>query len=305
MWIRQVLASGIVALALVSSPATGPSARPGPAALAAQAKPEPPLPLPNREGSLKFAVFGDFGTASTRQYQLAAQMQKTHQTFPFELVLLAGDNIYGSERPQDFSKKFEIPYKPLLDAKVKFYASLGNHDDRNQRYYKPFNMEGKLYYSFKAPKQDVRFFALETTYLEPDQIKWVEEELKGSRENWKIMYFHHPLYSSGGRHGSDLRLREKLEPLFVQHNVSVVFAGHDHFYERIKPQQGITHFVVGSGGKLRSGNIDRRSPLTAKGFDTDYAFLVAEIFENQLHFNTVSRTGAVVDSGVIPRQTRE
>ena len=163
-------------------------------------------------------------------------------------MLLAGDNIYGSERPQDFVKKFEIPYKPLLDAKVKFYASLGNHDDRNQRFYKPFNMEGKLYYSFKAPKQDVRFFALESTYPEPEQIKWVEEELKKSGEDWKIMFFHHPLYSSGGRHGSDLRLRETLEPLFVQYNVSVVFAGHDHFYERIKPQKGIAHFVVGSAG---------------------------------------------------------
>ena len=114
-------------------------------------------------------------------------------------------------------------------------------------------MDGKLYYSFKAPKQDVRFFALETTYPEPEQIKWLEEELKQSSEDWKIMFFHHPLYSSGGRHGSDLRLREALEPLFVQHNVSVVFAGHDHFYERVKPQKGITHFVVGSAGSSAPG----------------------------------------------------
>ena len=59
---------------------------------------------------------------------------------------MVGDNIYGSERPQDFVKKFEPPYKPLLDAGVKFYASLGNHDAREQRFYKLFNMDGKLYY---------------------------------------------------------------------------------------------------------------------------------------------------------------
>ena len=53
---------------------------------------------------------------------------------------MVGDNIYGSERPQDFQKKFELPYKPLLDAGVTFYAALGNHDDPNQRFYKPFSM---------------------------------------------------------------------------------------------------------------------------------------------------------------------
>jgi hypothetical protein len=270
--------------------------------VAPPAKTEPPVALPLREGSLKFAVLGDFGTGTTEQYALAAAMAKTRQTFPFALVLLTGDNIYGSERPPDMESKFAKPYKPLLDAGVKFYASLGNHDDRNQRFYKLFNMEGKHYYSFKAPAQDVRFFALESTYPAPEQIEWVEEELKGSGEDWKIAYFHHPLYSSGGRHGSDLELRAALEPLFVQYNVSVVFAGHDHFYERIKPQQGIVHFVIGSGGKLAVGDLDARSPLTARGYDTDYAFLVAEIVDDQMFFNAVSRRGDIIDSGIVLRR---
>jgi hypothetical protein len=259
-------------------------------------------PLPNRDGSLKFAVLGDFGTGDRRQYELADVMVKTLQRFKYELVVLVGDNLYGSERPQDFRRKFETPYKALLDAGVKFYASLGNHDSREQRFYKLFNMDGKFYYSFKAPKQDVRFFALDSTYPEPEQVQWVAKELKSSKEAWKVPFFHHPLYSSGDRHGSDLRLREVLEPIFLNEGVSLVLQGHDHFYERIKPQQGIPYFVVGSGGKLRAGNIDKRSTITAKGFDTDLTFMVAEIFENQLTFNTISRTGAVVDSGVIVRR---
>jgi 3',5'-cyclic AMP phosphodiesterase CpdA len=198
--------------------------------------------------------------------------------------------------------KFEKPYRPLLDAGVKFYAALGNHDDRNQRNYEFFNMEGKFYYSFKAPHQDVRFFALESTYPAPEQIEWTEGELKGSGEDWKIAYFHHPLYSSGGRHGSDLELRAALEPLFVRHNVSVVFAGHDHFYERIKPQQGIVHFVVGSGGKLSPGDIRRGSPLTARGFDRDYAFFAGEIVDDEMYFNAIARNGEVIDSGIVLRR---
>jgi predicted phosphodiesterase len=275
----------------------------GPASVVAPlSSAEAPVALPNKAGTLKFAVLGDFGTASKSQYQLAEQMDKLQQKFGYELVILVGDNLYGSERPQDFEQKFEIPYKALIDRKVKFYASLGNHDDRNQRFYKPFNMEGKLYYSFKGPSQSVKFFALESTYPEPEQIKWVEDELKGSSEAWKIPYFHHPLYSSGSRHGSDIRLRDTLEPLFVQHNVSVVFTGHDHFYERTKPQKGIVYFVAGSGGQLRSGGIVANSPLTARGFDTDYAFLVCEIDGDQLFFNAISRSGQIVDSGVISRR---
>lgn len=271
------------------------------AAAEAQQTVEPVVALPNKAGSFKFAVLGDFGIGDPVQYQLADQMVKFHDRFKYETVVMVGDNLYGSERPQDFQKKFEIPYKPLLDSGVKFYGALGNHDAREQRYYKLFNMDGKLYYTFK-PKPDVRFFFLESTYLVPEQVQWVEDELKASSSDWKIAVFHHPLYSSGERHGSDLRLREVLEPLFLKYNVSVVLNGHDHFYERLKLQKGIQYFVVGSGGQLRRGNIDRGSGLTAKGFDTDLAFMAAEIIGDQMYFNAVSRTGEIVDSGVLTRR---
>jgi hypothetical protein len=258
-------------------------------------------PLPNRQGSLKFAVLGDFGTGEKTQYELAQQMVKLHDRFKYEFVVLVGDNLYGSERPQDFVKKFEEPYKELLDRGVKFYASLGNHDAREQRYYKLFNMDGKLYYSF-SPHANVRFFALESTYPVPEQIEWLEHELKSSNSAWKIVFFHHPLYSSGDRHGSDLRLRDVLEPLFVQYDVSVVLTGHDHFYERVKPQKGITYFVTGSGGQLRKGNIDRRTGISASAFDTDLAFMGAEIAGDEMFFQTIARDGRTVDSGVVRRR---
>ena len=105
-------------------------------------------------------------------------------------------------------------------------------------------------------------------------------------------------------HGPHLDLRATLEPLFLASNVTVVFAGHEHFYERTKPQQGITHFIVGSGGQLRKGNLDQRSSLTARGFDTDRAFLAVEIDGDELFFNAIDTTGAVVDSGRIERRKR-
>ena len=291
---------------LLALPAAPDAASPSQAQAAGQTAAATLVELPNRSGSLKFGVLGDFGTGKREQYELGNQMALVHDRFPFELVITVGDNLYGTQRPKDFQTKFEEPYKKLLDAGVKFYASLGNHDEREgQRYYKLFNMDGKLYYTFKAPKQSVRFFALDSTYADPPQSAWLEKELRSAGEDWKIPYFHHPLYSSGERHGSTSSLRIAWEPLFVKYGVSIVFAGHDHFYERTKPQQEIVHFVTGSGGQLRKGNIDRSTGLTASGFDTDRAFLVAEIDGDELFFNAIARTGAVVDSGVITRRKRE
>src|SRR3954470_19816851 len=260
------------------------------------------VPLPNKPNSLHFAVLGDNGTGDKRQYDVGDQMMKWYGRFEFPFVVMMGDNIYGSDRPQDFVKKFESPYKALLDKGVKFYASLGNHDSREQRYYKLYNMEGKLYYSFKAPKQDVKFFALESTYMDQDELKWIEDELKGSNEKWKIVFFHHPLYSSAGTHGSQLKLRAVLEPLFIKYNVSLVINGHDHNYERFKPQIGIQYFVEGSSGQLRKGDLRKGSPLTAFGNDQTRTFMLMEIDGDTCTFSTIDMQGKVIDSGTITRR---
>jgi predicted phosphodiesterase len=265
------------------------------------------LQLPNKDGSIKFLVIGDSGTGGSNQLRVANRIAEVRKIFPFEFAIMVGDNMYGSEGANDFRRKFEEPYKPLLDAKVKFYAALGNHDDPTQRFYKNFNMNGERFYSFKAPKPGLdvlggaRFFALDSNYMSPEQLAWLEKELKASGSDWKIPFFHHPLYSSGEKHGADAALREQLEPLFVKYGVDVVFAGHEHFYERLKPQKGITYFVNGSAAKLRRGNIGR-SEITAKGFDTGFVFMIVEITGAQMSFQTIEAGGQTIDSGTITRR---
>jgi hypothetical protein len=253
--------------------------------------------------SLKFAVIGDSGTGSSSQYRVAEKLFASRSSFPSEFVLMMGDNLYGNENPSAYAKKFERPYKPLLDSGIKFYASLGNHDEPNQRFYKAFNMNGERYYSFK-PKGNVRIFALDSNYVDQAQLAWLEKELKTSGSDWKIVFFHHPIYSSGGRHGSDEMLRAKLEPLFLKYGVDAVFQGHEHFYERIKPQKGIYYFISGGAAKLREGNI-RKTDLTAKAFDTGYHFMLVELTKDKLNFQAISDQGKVIDSGSLPRLSDE
>jgi 3',5'-cyclic AMP phosphodiesterase CpdA len=257
------------------------------------------LRLPNKPGSLKFAVIGDSGQPGDGQRAIAKQMAAWRARFPFELVIMTGDNLYGRERPRDYENKFSIPYKPLIDAGVKFYASLGNHDDAGQTQYKLFNMNGNKYYSFK-PKNGVRFFAIDSNYIDDKQLDWLGKELAASGSDWKIAFFHHPLYSSGETHGSADVQRDLLEPLFVKQGVDVVITGHEHFYERIKPQKGVTYFIIGSSAKLRKGDL-RKSELTASGNDSDYAFMLVEIDGDDMYFQAISDKAVTLDTGHLRR----
>src|SRR6202521_439863 len=142
------------------------------------------LTLPNRPDSLKYAAFGDNGTGEQPEYDVANQMDLWHRRFAFDMVIMLGDNLYGTQRAADFVQKFERPYKPLLDVGVKFYASLGNHDKTSNDQYKFFNMGGERYYTYA--RRNVRFFVLDTNYLDPVQLVWVESALKDALEPWKI-----------------------------------------------------------------------------------------------------------------------
>src|SRR5450759_4114234 len=161
--------------------------------------------LPIKSGSIRFVAIGDMGTGDPAQYEVAQRMLQFHQKFPFTFVIMLGDNIYGGKSPVELQKKFDIPYKPLLDSGVQFFAVLGNHDDTSERFYKVFGMNGQLYYSFK--KGNVQFFAHDSNYLDPKQLTWLEKELANAGTDWKICYFHHPLYSSAAYHGSSMELR--------------------------------------------------------------------------------------------------
>jgi hypothetical protein len=268
----------------------------------------PPLPqgaldlrLPLKDGSVRWAVIGDNGTGEGPELEVANQMQRYWTRVKFDFVTMDGDNIYGGHSPRDFRLKFEDPYKPLLDEGVKFYASLGNHDDPQiEINYKPYNMGGNRYYTFN--KKDVDFFVLDSNYMTPQQLSWLEGKLKGSNAKWKIAYFHHPLYTCAKFHGPDIDLRNQLMPLFTQYGVNVVWYGHEHVYEHLKPQQGIYFFLEGESGQLRYHNIRESCDQDVTRFDTDRTFMLVEVDGDQMYLQTISRTGATIDAGQIALQ---
>ncbi|MEL7331359.1 MAG: metallophosphoesterase [Cyanobacteria bacterium J06560_2] len=224
----------------------------------------PTASLPDVEPLFRFTALGDVGTGEGGQYEVAQAIAQHHQRSPFALALMAGDNIYPDGEIERISDVFEQPYAPLLQNGVKFRASLGNHDFRTnqgtaQVAYPGYNMDGK-YYTFT--EQSVQFFALDTNqkyhqgirFTESDwtrQLRWLRTELSQSSAQWKVVFAHHPIYSSGS-HGSDESLARALTPLFADYGVQIYINGHDHNYERTKLINGTTYITTGNGAKLRS-----------------------------------------------------
>jgi predicted phosphodiesterase len=262
------------------------------------------LALPDKPASVKFAVIGDSGRGTPEQHQVAEQMRRFREAFDYQFVIMLGDNIYeGPATPLDYQQKFEEPYRELLSDNVRFFAALGNHDDPRQIWYPPFNMNGERYYSFSPPEDiltrwvtRVEFFALDSTNLDRVQLQWLDERLAKSDAEWKIVFLHHPLYTSGRYRRTSLVHRWALEPILVRHGVAVVFSGHEHIYQRSELQHGIQYFVSGGAGSLRPGD-SVRAPYIARSYDEDYHFMLVEIEESALHFQAISRTGSTIDAG--------
>jgi hypothetical protein len=254
-----------------------------------------PLPMPGGRGTIVFALVGDSGSGDIAQ-QTVAQAMLSYFTsahhFPF--VLMLGDNLYDD----DYTGEFTKPYTPLLDRGVKFYAAIGNHDRDLEIHFKPFNMQDRDSYTFD--QGNARFVALNSNHpADPAQIKWLDTVFADAGNKWRICFFHHPLYSSG-LHASESRdvIRPALEPALVRNHVDVVFSGHDHLYERVKPQQGIRYFVSGGGG--RSLYDFNRSSFDEVGI-SEHHFMVVQLGGDRLLYEAITPAQKLLDCGILFR----
>ena len=251
------------------------------------------ITLPNQPDSVKFAIIGDSGTGGVFAVPRgkAADRDRGRRS-RIEIVLMMGDNLYGGSGPNATTRRSSRSRtRRCSTPSVKFYAALGNHDDPNQRLYKPFNMNGERYYTFKPTRRACGSSRSTAT-------TWTRSSSPGSKRNWRPAGRTGRSRSSitrstrpAGRTARILELRDQLEPLFLKYGVDAVFAGHEHFYERIKPQKGIYYFISGGAAKLRDGDIGPRSELTAKGFDTGYHFMLIELGKDALVFPGDHRSG--------------
>jgi 3',5'-cyclic AMP phosphodiesterase CpdA len=246
---------------------------------------------------LRFVAIGDAGAGDKNQFAVGKAMAQYHQSHPYSLVVMAGDNIYTNGEMEKIGSAFEQPYQELLKRGVRFQAALGNHDIRTangelQVQYPAFHMKGR-YYTYR--EKSVQFFVLDTNNWR-SQLTWLEAELKRSDAPVKIVYGHHPIYSSG-LYGSNPEMIKAFTPLFKQYQVQLYMNGHEHNYERTQPIDGTTYLITGHGGaSLRSVG---RNEWTAYS-TSRFGFSAIEVYPDRLEIQGIGTDGLVYDRGSVP-----
>ncbi|GHG74333.1 metallophosphoesterase [Comamonas sp. JC664] len=272
-------------------------------------------PVPGTR-SVHFITVGDFGTGGSNQRKVVAAMVKQRA----ELFVALGDNAYADGTEAEIQNNLFVPMEALL-AEVPFYASLGNHEyvtNQGQPYldnlYLPSNNPDgtERYYSFDWGH--VHFVALDSNCAvglasadrctRDAQKAWLERDLAGSTQPWKIVFFHHPPWSSG-EHGSQLSMRRHFGPIMEKYGVDLVLTGHDHNYERSKPmkgdgvaapgEKGIPYLVVGGGGATLRKLPGSKPDWSVIRDNTAYGFLDVKVVDGTLTAQLLGEDGGTVD----------
>ena len=260
------------------------------------------------DDSVVFAAVGDTGTGGRNQMDVAQAMVDAYAAEPYGFVVHVGDISYRGSILDRWEDVWARPYKSLFDAGVRFEVALGNHELEEGQGEETLQwIEARLEQLGYAetyrvvPYGPVDFFFLDsstplvTGERSGEQLAWLERTLAESTARWKVAVMHHAPYSSSLKRGSNVELREVVEPLFIGHGVQLVLTGHDHVYERTHPQNGVTFVVTGAGAKLSDIG---RSDFTAVAEEV-LQFMMIEIDGELMTIRAIDATGTVFDSVTI------
>ena len=206
----------------------------------------------HRSTPFSFAVFGDSRTSPEQSAAIGRQMASHRPHF----LLHTGDLVSNGTIYEQWEEQFFAPFGDAI-AHIPFFPVLGNHEQNSEHFYRFF--PSGSWYSFDCG--NARFIALDTNTASggfgpgTEQYAWLERTLAETSALWRIVWFHHPPYSSGN-HGPSVEQREALAPLLERYQVDVVFNGHDHIYERSfamranrrQDESGVIYVVTGGGG---------------------------------------------------------
>lgn len=263
---------------------------------------------------VRFAAIGDYGIAGNNELAVANLVKSWNPDF----IITLGDNNYdlGADSTIDanigqYFHEYIFPYKGNYGSGSsvnRFFPSLGNHDlytDNGRPYFDYFELPGnERYYDFV--QGNVHFFVLNTEPTEIDgvdknssQANWLKSAMQfSSPQMWKVVYFHHPPYSSGP-HGSSAYMRWP----FNEWGAHIVLSGHEHNYERLYADS-VTYFINGLGGKSIYTFLEP-IPESIVRYCDNYGAMLIESFQTELICKFIDVNGVLIDSISISNKSLE
>ena len=271
----------------------------------------PPLTVPTEPRALyRFAAVADYGVDDPAERSVA-DLAKSWQP---DFIITLGDNNYenglASTIDANIGKYFGDyigQYRGTYgkgSVENRFWPSVGNHDWDStpsgsvQPYldYFPALPNNGRYYDFVVG--DVHFFSVDSDQREPDGItadsvqgRWLEARMKAATECYKVVYFHHPAYSSG----DPIFTVEQMRWPFREWGADLVMSGHQHQYERMQID-GLTYVVAGLGGALNRFDFLKTQPGSVVRYNASFGALRGLVTDQGLVFDFVGTQGFVVDS---------
>ncbi len=279
---------------------------------AGQARTAPPPGTP-----FSFLVFADSGSGQAAQYELAQIMDRQSA----DLVLHAGDLIYGSVGPGNYARKFFRPYRNLL-RRAFFYPVLGNHDLKSsagQTFLEKFSLPAdgptalppKHCYWFDYG--DARFVGidsnLDSNTLAGVVAPWLQDVLGAATCRWKFVYFHHAPWA-GGTRPANAAICATLVPAIEAGDADIVFCGHNHLFERtpplragrIAPTHGTVYVTTGAGGKSLQAERHGGAEGLAAYDDAQFSFTRVRVDAGHVVIEQIGAENDVLDRVVLDRQ---
>lgn len=262
------------------------------------------------DDSVVFAAVGDTGTGGKNQMDVAQAMVNAYKDKPYGLVAHVGDVSYYGSIVDRWPEVWEEPYKPLHDANVVFQIALGNHEleERASEDVQEWIAERLAQFGYDSTYRVISHGPIDFFFLDTStpimtgersgvQQAWLEQALAESDAEWKVAVMHHAPYSSSPKRGSFTEFRDIVHPLFVEHGVQLVLAGHDHIYERTQPQDDVTYVVTGAGAKLSDIGTSDFTAVTKKVLQ----FMLVEIEGDLMTIQAIDTTGTVFDEVAIDK----
>ncbi len=257
--------------------------------------------------SLEFYAVGCAGSANEGQRMLGQSMAKIASVDKPDLVLYLGDNFYGRGVGSIDDPKWKSAFEDIFDPEIlsmPFYAVLGNHDHyKNAQAQVDYSKKSArwrmpaYYYSFERKLEDgtlIEFFGLDTENLnDKTQLEWLDKSLAKSKGDWKIVYGHHPVYSSAVTYAKQTeKTRQILESIFIRNKVNLYISAHNHSIEVLKEHSGIHYVVSGAGSRPRSV----RWTEETKFAHADIGFAWFRIHGSTMEMNIVGKDGLILFS---------